>query len=120
MDLVLQLVKPLLAAALILALAWVCARSVGKTMGRNRAGRRLRILEQTPCGRDLRLILAEWGEKQLLIGAGPDGLRLLAEREKGEKPDREEEPAPPETQNFCSALTEVMEKMKKRGGKNHG
>lgn len=84
MEFINQLLRPLLAVAAILVLAYWFSRRLGRSfgVGRNREGRRLKMLEQMPCGQDQRLILVEWEENQFLIGAGPSGFALLARKEK--------------------------------------
>lgn len=125
--LVLQLVQPLLAVAAVLILAYWCSRAVGRHWGQTGTERRLRVLEQVPCGREMRLLLVEWAGKQLLIGAAPSGMTLLAEG-KEEQP-KNSEPGSDAGEDMVSVfrgesvrklLERFPEKKNKKGESEHG
>ncbi len=127
MDLVFQLVQPILAVAAVLALAYWCSRAMGRRWGQPNSGRRLRVLEQVPCGRDMRLLLVEWEGRQLLIGAGPSGMTLLAEGEAGPPSHEEqdgafagEEAAAFQKESIRRLVERFAAKKDKKGGSGHG
>lgn len=64
---------------LIIGLAYWAARFVALRGGSFSGGRRMEILDQLPLGRDQRVVLAQVGERYLLLGATPAGITLLAE-----------------------------------------
>ena len=84
MDFLLQLARPIFMVAAVLILAFWASRRLGRGAGISRGkDRPLRVLDQTPCGTDQRLILLEWENRQFLVGAGPSGFVLLAEKSRG-------------------------------------
>lgn len=127
-----QLFGYILAVGIILLSAWWCSRKLGRKYGgRLQTGRRLRILEQIACGPDMRLILLEWEERIYLIGAAPNGMTLLAEKEKkGETEEAEEEGKTQEKENAGSLpltsrdFKELLKKLSpgtdRKGGDGHG
>lgn len=106
MGLEMQMLKLILVMGAILALAFWSSRYLGRRLNAPRPGSRLKVLEQIPCGRDVRLMLVEWEGRQLLIGSGPGGLTLLAEAKAGEGSGQKEA-----QEDFMDAL---------KGGRNNG
>jgi len=68
----------LLLFALVVSLAYLVPRLLGPGLGAVGRGRRIRVVEVLPVGRDRALILVEVAGRYLLIGSGPQGLTCLA------------------------------------------
>ncbi|MCG0237983.1 MAG: flagellar biosynthetic protein FliO [Firmicutes bacterium] len=68
----------LLLFGLVVSLAYLVPRLLGQGFGGVARGRRIRVVEVLPVGRDRALILVEVAGQYLLIGSGPQGLTCLA------------------------------------------
>lgn len=86
MQKILSIVGSLLMLVLVLALAWLFSRLIGRGYGRAAHGKKLKLLEQVPVGREQKLLLVSVGKREFLLGASPSGIRLLSEVE----PDTED------------------------------
>ncbi len=115
-----SLLWALVATCLVLALAyWFTRRVAGRlALGQGLRGRsRMRVVDQTPLGRDQRLVLARVGETFYLLGVSQGGitcLRVLSQEEAAPWQEQEQPPAAPEAaMSFREALRKVMEQRKR-------
>lgn len=67
----------LLASLLVIALTYAAVRLVGKWQVTATRGRRLRVLEGVPLGRDRSLLLVAVGKELLVVGSSPQGVQLV-------------------------------------------
>lgn len=68
----------LLLFGLVISLAYLVPRLLGQRLGATARGRRLRVVEVLPLGRDRALILVAVAGRYLLVGSGPQGFTLIA------------------------------------------
>lgn len=67
----------LLASLLVIGLTYAAARLVGSWQISTTRGRRLRVLEGVPVGRDRSLLLVAVGQELLVVGSSPQGVQLV-------------------------------------------
>jgi flagellar biosynthetic protein FliO len=64
-------------SALVIVLAYASLRFLGNWQMRQTKGRRLRVLEGVPIGRDRHLLLVAVGKEVLVLGSSPGGVNLV-------------------------------------------
>lgn len=89
---ILSIVGSLLMFVLVLALAWGFSHLLGRGYGKVAHGKKLKLIEQLPVGRDQKLLLVSVKGREFLIGVGSTDIRLLAELE-------------PDTKDFSELLS---------------
>lgn len=67
----------LLASLLVIGLTYAAVRLVGSWQISATRGRRLRVLEGVPVGRDRSLLLVAVGQELLVVGSSPQGVQLV-------------------------------------------
>jgi len=67
----------LLASLLVIGLTYAAVRLVGNWQISTTRGRRLRVLEGVPLGRDRSLLLVAVGQELLVVGSSPQGVQLV-------------------------------------------
>jgi len=67
----------LLASLLVIGLTYAAVRLVGSWQINTTRGRRLRVLEGVPVGRDRSLLLVAVGQELLVVGSSPQGVQLV-------------------------------------------
>lgn len=110
---VLRLIGALLVIVVIFYLAWLVPRVVAKR-GRigTFAGRRLRVEEKIPLGKDTQLVLARVDGRVLLLGVTPGGITRLGDLD----PLPDEPPAPvSEVRPFADIFREAVSESLPRG-----
>lgn len=76
-----SLIGAVFMVGLVLFLAWMSSRMLGKGYMKAASGRNIKVLEQVRVGTEQSLLLVKLQEKVFLIGAGQEGFQLLAELE---------------------------------------
>lgn len=114
----LSLVWALLAiCAVLLGAYWFTRHVVGRlpVAGRLR-GRRIRVLEQVPVGRDQKLLLVQVGDQVHLIGTAQGGISCLwsVPKEEVERWRQEAEEQTPAGPGFEQALRDVLRQQEKK------
>lgn len=77
MDDLFQVISALFLFGLVLVVAWWTTRLVGFSMNPRGRGRLIRVLENTPAGRDRSIMLIEVGGRVYLVGSAADQISLL-------------------------------------------
>lgn len=67
----------LLASLVVVGLTYAASRFVGNWQHLQTRGRRLRVLEAVPMGKDRNLMLVAVGKEVLVVGASPAGVALV-------------------------------------------
>lgn len=65
------------ASAVVIALAYAASRLLSRWQAVQNRGRRLRVLEGVPVGKDCSLMLVAVGQEVLVVGASPGGINLV-------------------------------------------
>jgi flagellar biosynthetic protein FliO len=79
MDGVLSTVSVILICAVILVLAYLCSRFLGKTWNRVQKGRYLEVLDQVAVGQDRAIMIVRVKEQTFLVGSSSGGIQLISE-----------------------------------------
>ena len=74
-----EAVTVILICALILVLAWVCSRVLGKTMSRRQRGKYMEVIDQTALGSDRALLIVRVQKRYLLLGSANGQISMLTE-----------------------------------------
>lgn len=72
-----SLIYFLAASLLVIGLTYAASRTLGRWQTTHAKGRRLRVLEGLPVGRDRSLLLVAVGKELLVVGTGPGGITLV-------------------------------------------
>lgn len=99
----------LVMSALVIVLAYVSLRYVGAWQLRQTKGRRMRVLEGVPAGRDRHLLLVAVGKEVLLLGSGPGGVSLVHKLPEAESAAMLAEPEPAAPESILPAGLEGLE-----------
>jgi flagellar protein FliO/FliZ len=75
----LSVVSVILVCAIIIVIAWLFSRLLGKTWSRAQKGRYLDIIDQAPLGQDRALLIVRIQDKYYLVGSTPQNIQLIAE-----------------------------------------
>lgn len=67
----------LLASLAVIGLTWAASRMVGRWQVTQTRGRRMRVLEGVPVGKDRSLLLVAVGKEVLVVGTSPQGVQLV-------------------------------------------
>lgn len=67
----------ILASIAVIALAYVASRLLGNWQSVQTKGRRLRVLEGVPIGKDRSIYLVAVGKEVLVLGSSPSGVNLV-------------------------------------------
>lgn len=86
-SVVLSLVGGLLLFALVLVLAWFCARWLGGRYGFQSSGRTVRVLERVMVGPDRSLLVVQAGEQVWLLGVTSQHIEKIGELDPGLYPE---------------------------------
>lgn len=108
---ILSAVGTLLAVILILYLAFVCTRYIGKTSKIKGSSRYIRLVDQIAVGQDRTIAVIKTGDSYLLLGITPSGITVL--KELGEEELQELDDGPMQELQFPD-FKSVMEKIGKR------
>ncbi|MEW6723385.1 MAG: flagellar biosynthetic protein FliO [Bacillota bacterium] len=110
-----QLVQFIFLFGLVVALAYLTTRLLGRRLAGAGTGRYLRLLDQTPLGSGRAICLVRAGGRYLLLGVSEKSIGLLAELDPGEVPPAEEVP-PARPISPTTWLRERWEKLVRRQG----
>lgn len=96
---ILTAIGTLLIVVLILYLAYVCTKFIGRGMGLKAGSRCMRIRDQIAMGRDRSAVIVQIGTRFFLVGITTSQISLLAELEEEDlipfqDPETEEKPYP--------------------------
>lgn len=80
-------------AAMIVGI-WLALRLLRTRSGMPGGGKGLDVLARTPLSPKHQLFLVRWGDRELLIGAGPEGLTTLAQATKTDEEQAQTESKP--------------------------
>ena len=75
----LSVVSVILVCVIILVIAWLFSRLLGKTWAHAQKGRYLDIIDQAPLGQDRALLIVRIQDKYYLVGSTPQNIQLVAE-----------------------------------------
>lgn len=67
----------ILASVVVIALAYIASRLLGNWQTVQSRGRRLRVLEGVPIGKDRSIYLVAVGKEVLVLGSSPSGVNLV-------------------------------------------
>ena len=78
----LSLVAILLTLAMVLGLAYICSRFLGRSWNPVMIkGKRIQVVEQIPLGADKRLVLVTYRDQEYLLGVSQTGINVIAQNE---------------------------------------
>lgn len=83
----LQLIGTFIVVVLILILAFVMTKRIGKTAIRYQNSSNMKVLERVLLGQDKSLLIVQVGNKYCLIGVAQSGIQLLLELTEEDIPD---------------------------------
>ena len=75
----LSVVSVILVCVIILVIAWLFSRLLGKTWAHAQKGRYLDIIDQAPLGQDRALLIVRIQDNYYLVGSTPQNIQLVAE-----------------------------------------
>lgn len=78
---ILSIIGSLFIFILVLTFAWGFSRLLGRGYGKTAHGKKIKIQEQIPLGRDQRLVLVNVKGREFLLGVSSAEIHLLAEME---------------------------------------
>ncbi len=90
---VLSLLGGILLFSLVLFLAWLCTRWLGKRYSFSKQGDKIRILEQKMIGSDRMLLIVRVGKRVWLLGAAGQNIVPIVELDPGQFPEGVEDNA---------------------------
>ncbi len=93
---------------LILYLAYITTKLLGNRFSYKGSGKKLKILDNMPIGKDKQIMIVKAGSKTFLIGSANESINLISELDSDEYPEIESNQEPIDM-NFKTAFKKVLE-----------
>jgi flagellar protein FliO/FliZ len=112
-----NMISGLLVLVLVLLLAWLCSRFLGKRMAYRTKSKYMNVVDQITVGQDRQVVILKVKDETFLVGSSPAGIELLTKLE-GEYEEDDGTPSNVDKESFKSYLARYRETLSGKDKKN--